>query len=80
MTLDQVTDWFFWIFLFNILLFATAAIAVVLARDWMVAMHQRMFGIEREALHRAYFAYLATYKLLILVFVLVPYLALLTIR
>ncbi|MEM7177080.1 MAG: DUF6868 family protein [Pseudomonadota bacterium] len=79
MTLDQLTHWFGWISILNILFFTLAATTVIVARDSIAALHHRLFGIEREGLHRAYFAYLAGYKLLIIVFAVVPWLALLII-
>ncbi|MCS7465109.1 hypothetical protein NZK35_00295 [Stieleria sp. ICT_E10.1] len=39
-------------------------------------LHQKWFHLERHDLRREYFRYLANYKLLVLVFNLVPYLAL----
>ncbi len=45
-------------------------------RGLIQGMHTRMFGLSEEDLSRAYFQYVAQYKIAILVFNLVPYLAL----
>jgi hypothetical protein len=39
-------------------------------------LHAKMFGLSEEDLSRAYFQYLAQYKIAIFVFNLAPYLAL----
>ena len=43
----------------------------------MTQIHGRMFGLDEPSLMRSYFQYLALYKIAILVFNLVPFLALL---
>jgi len=40
------------------------------------SIHASMFKLEQEDLSKAYFRYLANYKILVIVFNLVPYLAL----
>lgn len=44
------------------------------ARNMMVKIHQSMFALTKDQLMRVYFNFIAAYKILILVFVLVPYL------
>lgn len=39
-------------------------------------MHARMFGLSDDDLNRAYFQYLSQFKIAVLIFNLVPYLAL----
>ncbi|MBW2493854.1 MAG: hypothetical protein JRE43_03805 [Deltaproteobacteria bacterium] len=65
-----------WITALNlgILLFSTAVLAVAGAP--IKRLHARMFDLSEGDLSRAYFQYLAQYKIAFLVFNLVPYLAL----
>jgi hypothetical protein len=56
------------------LIFATAVLVVAGAP--IKRLHAKMFGLSEDDLSRAYFQYLAQYKIAILVFNLVPYLAL----
>jgi hypothetical protein len=45
-------------------------------RGTISKIHGNMFGLEEAELSRAYFQYLAQYKILLFVFNLMPYLAL----
>lgn len=65
-----------WCALINLLVLAASSLAIVGCRKWIGGIHARMFGMDEAALSAAYFRYLATYKLLVLVFNLVPYVAL----
>ena len=58
----------------GVLLFASLYVTV-LAKP-IKRIHGRMFGLPEEDLSRAYFQYLAQYKIAIFVFNLAPYLAL----
>ena len=57
-----------------VLIFATGVLAVAGAP--IKRLHARMFGLSEGDLSRAYFQYLAQYKIAVLAFNLVPYLAL----
>jgi hypothetical protein len=65
-----------WCTLINLgmLMFATLMLASM--RASVSRIHGSMFGLEEADLSRAYFQYLAQYKILVFVFNLVPYLAL----
>lgn len=69
-------QFFGWCTVINIALLCVVAIAVVLMRKWTSKIHAKMFGLDEADLSRAYFQYLAQYKLAIFIFNLVPYLAL----
>ena len=59
---------------FGVLLVTSAML--ILARGSMSRTHGKMFGLDETDLARAYFQYLAQYKIAVLVFNLAPYLAL----
>jgi hypothetical protein len=65
-----------WCTLINMgmLIFASALLAYV--RGPISKIHGNMFNLDDRDLSRAYFQYLAQYKILIFVFNLMPYLAL----
>ena len=73
---DHVTTFFAWNAVFHIGLLVLAACFVVILRGWTMRIHGAMFDVDTQFLARAYFAYLAVYKIFVLVFVLVPYLVL----
>lgn len=62
----------------SLLLLATVALATM--NDWIRGIHSRVLHVDAGQLGPLYFQYLAHYKLLIIVFNLVPWLALLLIR
>jgi hypothetical protein len=47
------------------------------AADWLYRMHSRWYAVPREAFNVAIYCFVGLYKILILVFCLIPYLALL---
>ena len=53
-----------------------ASLAITAMRATMKRVHSSMFGLADDDLDRAYFQYLAQYKIAIFVFNLVPYFAL----
>jgi len=75
-TIDLLQQWLGWSLLINLILLMLTALAVVFGRSWIIPIHSRMFDIEPARLVRIYFGYIAIYKILIIVFNLVPYLAL----
>ena len=76
MTLDTLSTFFGWMTVFNFALLAVAGIALMAMRDWASELHARMFGLEAADVRMSYFRWLATYKILALVFAFVPWLAL----
>ena len=76
MSTIEIANFFGWCLLLNLGLLAFATTMLVFAGGWASSLHGKMFHLEQTDLRRAYFSYLANYKLLILVFNLVPYVAL----
>ena len=76
MTPDQLVALFGCATAINLAVYTLAAIMIVVFRDWMSAMHARMFGLDAAEIRVRYFSYLATYKILLIVFWIAPYLAL----
>jgi len=59
---------------FAVLLLST--LMVVALQDRIAAIHGRMFQMEKAEVRKAYFKYLANYKILTLIFCLMPWIAL----
>lgn len=51
-------------------------VKVMLVRDWASKTHAKMFGIDEASVRTAYLQFFAIYKIAIIVFNLVPYIAL----
>lgn len=76
MTAQTLMTAFGWAAVLNITLFALTACLLLLARETIAQIHHTLFGLERQALRLWYFQFLAAYKLLILIFCIVPWFAL----
>ena len=75
-TIETLTELLGWASVINICILIIASISVMLMRNAMISLHGKMFGLDSADLSRAYFQYLAQYKIAIFVFNLVPYIAL----
>ena len=71
-----VTTFLGWCTVINIgfLMFSTLFVAFL--NEWIINLHSKMFGLEKAELPMMYFKYLGNYKILIIAFNLVPYIAL----
>jgi hypothetical protein len=76
MTQEFVTAVFGWMTLLNIAVLLVTTLMVLLLQERIASIHGRMFKMERPDVKRAYFRYLANYKVLTLIFCIVPWLAL----
>ncbi|KUJ77530.1 DUF6868 family protein [Ruegeria profundi] len=76
MTQELLTSFFGWMAVLNIAVLLFSTVMILLMRDWIADVHGRMFQMERSDVRRTYFRYLATYKILTLIFCIVPWLAL----
>jgi hypothetical protein len=75
-SLETITAFFGWSTIINFVLLAVSSLTVIAMRGSISRMHGRMFGLESADLSRAYFQYIAQYKIAIIVFSLTPYVAL----
>ena len=77
MDVSTLRLFFFWCALLNYLALGAMAAVFVFAGDRIFALHRRWFALERESFEAAFYFFLGFYKICILVFCLVPWLALL---
>ena len=75
-TMEALRSFFAWCSVINIAVLIFSSIFMVLMRGVASRIHARMFNLEESDISRAYFQFLAQYKLLIFVFSIVPYFAL----
>jgi len=75
-TMEAMRNFFAWCSVINIAVLILASIFMVLMRGVASRIHARMFNLEESDISRAYFQFLAQYKMLIFVFSIVPYFAL----
>ena len=76
MNIETLTTLFGWMTVINIFILLFTTLSIIVMRDRIVKIHAQMFGVAESELTLVYFRYLANYKLMILIFNLVPYIAL----
>lgn len=75
-TINTLSELFGWISLINMSLLLLSTVLLFSLKPVAVKMHSKMFGLDEKDLNRAYFQYLAQFKILIIVFNVTPYIAL----
>ncbi|MGV7222299.1 MAG: DUF6868 family protein [Nitrospinales bacterium] len=76
MAIETLTEFFGWTSIFNSVVLIVSSLTVVMGRKFISKMHSKTFGLTEQELCRAYFQYLAQFKIVTIVFSLVPYLTL----
>ena len=76
MTITQITEFLGWALVLNIGFLLVATVLLVSMKSILISIHSKMFGISESELSIIYFKYLANYKMLSLIFIVFPYVAL----
>ncbi len=76
MTIIELTAFLGCMTVINIGILLFAAIVIILFRNSITKLHSKLFSVHQEDLSKIYFKFLGQYKCLIIVFNLVPYIAL----
>jgi hypothetical protein len=74
--MQTLTTFFGWCTVINISLLSFYTIWLMFFRDLTKSIHSTLLGVDQDILDPIYFQYLGNYKLAMLVFNIVPYLAL----
>ena len=76
MALKTLKTFFFWMTVINFLILVISTVGVVALTQEMKVIHSQMFHVPSDELSQIYLEYLAWYKLLWMIFNLVPYISL----
>ncbi|MEZ4484753.1 MAG: hypothetical protein R2864_09180 [Syntrophotaleaceae bacterium] len=76
MTIDILRGFLAWCTVINLILYFFSFVVCALAGDWVYRLHTAWFPMSREAFNLAVYGFMGLYKLLIIVFNVVPYIAL----
>jgi len=76
LTHEMLTEFLGWSTLINFTFLLITTLAIMFFREPVIKIHAELFNLNKEDLGRAYFNYIAIYKILIIVFNFVPYIAL----
>jgi len=77
MEIQTVTAFFMWCTIINGAMFVLSAVMCLLALDFVYSMHSKWFHIRRETFNVAMYLFLGFFKIVFIVFNVVPYVALL---
>ncbi len=75
MDLDRLQDFLLWSLLVNAGIYLISLVGVLSLRRFMRQIHAKLFGVSEETANKVIYQYLAIYKLLLIVFNLVPWIA-----
>ncbi len=76
MDIDQMIIFFRWMLTINLCIFFFSVVMSIVMKNFMVSVQKKLFDIETESLKLSLYDFLGLYKILIIVFNLVPYIAL----
>ena len=80
MALEQLTDLFKWMTIINIGLLVLSSVLVMVLKNFICTMHGKLFGIKEDNVATVVYGYLGMFKVLVIVFNLVPYISLVLIQ
>jgi hypothetical protein len=76
MDIEDVRDFFMWCTIINAVLLVVTALLCTFAGGWIYSVHGKWYPMSREAFNVVIYSFVGLYKILFIVFNLVPYLAL----
>ncbi len=77
MDIQTLTAFFMWCTILNVALLLFSSLMCICAGDWAYRIHSKLFSISKETFNVVIYSFIALYKLLVIVFILIPYIALL---
>ena len=75
-SIDTIREFLGWCSVINIGMLVISTIMLTIMRGWVVKIHASMTGVSETELPCLYFKFLANYKILIIMFNVVPYITL----
>ncbi|MCW9023168.1 MAG: hypothetical protein OQK73_00660 [Gammaproteobacteria bacterium] len=75
-TISQLTELLGWASVINIAYLLLATVILIFMRETISSIHSKMLDIDKKVLSSKYFDFLSIYKIVTLVFIVAPYVAL----
>jgi len=76
MDITTLKDFFLWCTIINAGVLIYSSLMCICLKDWIYSMHSKFFSISRDAFNVAIYSFLGVFKIFVIVFNLVPYIAL----
>jgi hypothetical protein len=80
MTIDTLTNFFMWCTILNAGMFLLSLVLILALKNVAFKMHSKLFGITRAAYDATIYGFLGFWKVVIIVFNVVPWIALLIVK
>jgi len=77
MGIETLTTFFMWCTILNVALLVLSSVMCFCAGDRVYGIHSKWFSISRESFNVAMYSFIGLYKILVIVFNVIPYAALL---
>ena len=75
-SIETIREFLGWCSVINIGMLFISTIMLTIMRSWIIKIHASLTGVSEAELPRIYIEYLGNYKILIIIFNVVPYLSL----
>lgn len=72
-TIETMIEFLGWCSIINLGILILSAVFIIIFKDTAIKIHTKMFDLDKIYLQQSYFKYLAQYKIIIIVFNIVPY-------
>ncbi|MFK5975950.1 MAG: hypothetical protein QM493_05540 [Sulfurovum sp.] len=76
MNLEQITEFFKYMSIINIIILMINSILIMVLKDFIYKIHAKLFGINEANLAVVIYGYLGMFKIMVIIFNIVPYVAL----
>ena len=80
MDIGTVRAFFMWCTILNVGVLIFTFLITAFGGDWVYQMHSKLYPMTRETFNVVIYAFMGVYKVLVIVFNLIPYLALSLVR
>lgn len=80
MDIQKITRFFMWNTIINFIILVVAVIACILCIDFCYAIHSKFFVMDRATFNLAIYMFLGIFKIIWIVFNLIPYASLVIIQ
>ncbi len=74
--LEILREFFGWCTIINVAILLLSTLLIIALRSKVASLHGSLFSLDEKDLSRAYFQYLAQFKIAVIVLNIVPYVAL----
>lgn len=75
-TIEQLTEFLGWTSVLVLGYLILATVIIVLFKNMIISVHSKLFNIEKSVVELKYFEFLSNFKVVAMIFVILPYLAL----